>query len=138
MNKVIVAGSRKHPISSLGYGWLQAYHDIYGIDELVCGVAKCVDTDSLRWAKSLNIPYKKFPAEWQNFDIPLVLKKRKGNYEYNALAGVYRNSQMAEYATHLLLFPGGSGTNNMYKEAKAAGLHITDLREYHDLLKNFP
>lgn len=139
MKKVIIAGSRNHNISRLGYGWLEEYFNVYGIDELVCGEANGVDYDSLRWCKSKGIVTKSFPAEWTNFSLPLVLRKVKGNYEYNALAGVYRNRLMAEYATHLLVFPGGTGTDNMYKQSVEHGLDITDLRseEWYDLLINF-
>ena len=140
MNKVIIAGSRKHHISKLGYAWLEEYLNIYGIDELVCGKANGIDDDSYRWAKSKGIKIKEFPAEWQNFELPMVVIKYKGNYKYNAVAGIYRNGLMADYATHLLVLPGGTGTDNMYKQAKNKNLFITDLRgkDYYDLLMNFP
>lgn len=132
--RVIVAGSSKNHISKIGYGWLDKYLELEGIDELVCGLAPCVDSDARRWAVMHKIPVKDFPAQWQNFDLPMVKVKYKGNYKYNALAGLYRNGLMAEYATHAVIFPGRTGTNDMYRRAVKHNLIITDFREYDDLV----
>ena len=134
MRRVIVAGSSKHHISKIGYGWLDAYLDLDGIDILVCGMAPCVDSDSRRWALSKKIKIEEFPAEWQNFDLPIVKIKYKGDYKYNAAAGIWRNEIMAQNATDVILFPGRNGTDSMFKLAKKYKLKITDWREYHDLL----
>lgn len=135
--RVIVAGSSKNHISKIGYGWLDKYLELEGIDQLVCGMAPCVDSDSMRWAKMHKIPIKEFPAEWQNFDLPMVKVKYKGDYKYNALAGLFRNELMAQYATHVILFPGRNGTTDMFKRANKHNLKITDFREYHDLVIGF-
>ena len=39
-------------------------------------------------------------------------------------AGPIRNKEMAEYADAVALFPGGTGTESMFKEAKAADIKI--------------
>ena len=134
MKKVIVAGSSKKQITKIGFMWLDEYYNVYGIDELVCGMAPGIDSDAYRWAKSKGIKIKEFPAEWQNFDLPLVKIKYRGDYKYNALAGIYRNGLMADYATHALIYPGRNGTNDMYKRACKNGLEITDLRDWDELV----
>lgn len=132
--RVIVAGSSKKHISKIGFGWLDKYHEFYGIDVLICGMAPCVDSDARRWALAKGIPVEEYPAQWQNFDLPIVVTKYKGTYKYNAAAGACRNEQMAKAATHLVAFPGRNGTNNMCQLAKKYKLEIDDWRPYDDLV----
>ena len=134
MTKVIIAGGRKYRLSKIGWLWLAKYHEFEKIDVIVCGESKGIDTEGKRFGKINRIPIDSNPAPWQDFDIPLVKIAYKGDYKYNALAGHYRNEIMANKATHLLLFPGNTGTNDMYKRAVKHNLKITDLRNFLDLV----
>jgi hypothetical protein len=54
---------------------------------------------------------------------------KNGPYgKYNALAGHNRNEEMAKYADAVVLFSGGSGTNNMHKTSLKHSLRIFDRR----------
>jgi hypothetical protein len=113
--KTIIAGSRsildyctvKRAIISSGYQ----------ISEVVCGMAKGVDTLGLRYANEHNIPVKEFPAEWD---------------KYGRSAGFRRNVQMAEYAEALLAICDHtnynanivSGTQHMINIATNKGLVV--------------
>lgn len=84
------------------------------ISEVVSGGAKGADSCGERWARENDIPIKMFPADWKKYD---------------KAAGPIRNEQMARYADAVILFPGGSGTKNMYETAKRYGLKIWDFRK---------
>jgi hypothetical protein len=101
----IIAGGREYQFTNEDCSWL----DTLLIREVVSGCAKGADTCGENWAKSKNIPIKRFPADWE---------------KHGKSAGPIRNIQMAEYAEALALFPGGSGTRNMLKEATKRGLKI--------------
>lgn len=77
--------------------------------ELVCGKAKGPDTFGEEWAKSKSIIIKPFFPEWQ-------LHGKK--------AGMIRNTQMGNYATHLVAFFDGQskGTQHMIQYAEKKGL----------------
>jgi hypothetical protein len=84
------------------------------VDEEVSGDARGTDRDGESWANRHGIPVKKFPADW--------------NGPHKKQAGFVRNEEMACYATHLAVFPGGRGTADMVERAKAHGLTIWDYR----------
>ena len=107
--KTIVAGTRT--ITEMRFleealaacGWIPT--------EVVCGMARGVDTLGETWAKANSIPIKCFPANWS------LLGKR---------AGFARNAQMAEYADALILVWDGQsrGSANMLELAKRKGMRI--------------
>lgn len=79
--------------------------------EIVCGGCEGVDTIAIDFAKSFNISYKIFEADWKTF---------------GKAAGPIRNEKMAKYGTHLIAFWNGKskGTKNMILNAKQYKLHI--------------
>lgn len=107
--KTIIAGGRNERITS-DY-WLPLRS--MGITEVVSGCARGIDTDGEEWARKHGIPVRQFPADWERL---------------GKAAGFIRNRQMAQYADAVVLFPGGTGTANMLKEAVAAGIKIYDWR----------
>lgn len=82
----------------------------HGDIEIVSGGARGADrlgeiiAEKERWA------LKKFPAEWN---------------KYGTAAGPIRNTQMAQYSTHLICFWDGQtpGSADMIKKAKEYNLH---------------
>lgn len=108
-NKMIIAGSRR------GF----TYNEIrrcfldtkLSVSEIVSGCATGVDTFGEQLAKELNIPVKKFPANW---DL------------YGKSAGYKRNKQMAEYADALFAFryDHSKGTTHMINLARDMGLYV--------------
>ncbi len=111
--KLIIAGGRdyiRRPDDALK---LDLLHTEITITEVVSGCAKGADTYGEEWASSLDIPIKKFLANW---------------YKYGKQAGFVRNAEMAQYADAVVLFPGGKGTEHMYNMAKSHELKIYDWR----------
>lgn len=108
-NRVIIAGGRDLPICVYAIERVKKLLNKLEKDstELVTGTAK--GADQLVYEFKDQYPIKEFPADWD---------------EHGKKAGPVRNRQMAEYATHLILFWDGKskGSANMLKEAKKYGL----------------
>lgn len=108
--KTIIAGGRDYLLTP--EDWCYLYN--LEITEVVSGGATGADAGGEEYAVKHNIPIKRFPADWE---------------KHGRAAGPIRNAQMADYADAVVLFPGGKGTNSMFKIATAAGLIIYDLRQ---------
>lgn len=111
--KLIIAGGRDYIFKPDDPLKLDLLHDEIKITEVVSGGARGADTRGEEWASSLDIPIKRFPAEWN---------------KYGMRAGFMRNAEMAQYADAVVLFPGGKGTDHMYNVAKSYKLKIYDWR----------
>ena len=124
--KTIIAGSRwiedfdivKRAIEESGFG--------DDITEVVSGAAKGVDTLGENWAALHDLPVKRFKADWKNLKTkPLVI--RQNSYgTYNAMAGLVRNTKMANYADALIAVwdEASTGTAHMIREAKEQELVV--------------
>lgn len=125
--KVIIAGGRNE---RLGPKRLAILFDLMDdICEVVSGCASGVDSDAIDWAKKHDIPYKEFPANWNDLSHPeAIIKINKYGKKYDASAGPRRNEEMAKYADAVILFKGGSGTESMFKLAQKYKLKIYDYR----------
>jgi len=110
--KIIIAGGRNYQFTDKDVEKLNSIKHL--TTEIVSGGAKGVDSEGERWAKSNGIPVKMFKADWN---------------QYGRAAGPIRNKQMAQYADAIVLFPGGSGTDNMHANAVKANLKIYDYRD---------
>lgn len=128
--RVIIAGSRDFN----DYKTLKETCDYVlkdkGVEEIVSGKARGADKLGERYARFHKIPIADFPADWNDFSEPCVIKYRKDGSKYNALAGKKRNQKMADYAvgsngSGLIAFDmGTSGTNDMIKRALKKGLWV--------------
>jgi hypothetical protein len=107
--KLIIAGGRNYYFSKDDYARLDK---ISGVTEVISGAARGADSCGEKWAERNNIPVRRFVAQWQR------LGKK---------AGMIRNKDMALYADALAIFPGGSGSSNMKKEAKNKNLQIFEM-----------
>lgn len=107
--RVIIAGSRNITDPQ------QVAHSVimssFKITEVVSGCARGVDTLGEEFAATLNIPVKKFPADWNT---------------WGKAAGFKRNQEMADYADALIAIWDGEsrGTMDMIEKAKEKGLKI--------------
>ncbi len=108
--KVIIAGSRYLTDMKLVEDALDK-SGFYNITEVVCGMARGIDTLGRTWALEHNIYVKEFPAHW---------------YEHGRAAGPIRNLEMAEYADALIAIPSPDsiGTWDMIDKARANGLEV--------------
>jgi YspA, cpYpsA-related SLOG family len=81
---------------------------------LVHGAARGADALAADWAESQGIDVWAMPADWE----------RNGR-----IAGPLRNQQMLDDAKPALViaFPGGSGTRDMVRRAKAAGIEVIEI-----------
>ncbi|KKM08597.1 hypothetical protein LCGC14_1723590 [marine sediment metagenome] len=111
--KLIIAGGRDYTFSPADIINLDKLNERIKVDEVVSGQARGADTCGELWAKSLGIPVKQFPADWE---------------KYGKQAGFIRNAEMAQYADAVVLFPGGKGTEHMYNIARKHKLTIYDWR----------
>src|SRR6476661_8492494 len=100
--KLIIAGGRDYDVTQQD---IQALDTIPDVTEVVSGGAGGADACGEDWAAMRGIPCKSFRADW--------LKHGKA-------AGPIRNRKMAEYADAVVLFPGGKGTDSMFREATKA------------------
>jgi hypothetical protein len=107
--KLIIAGGRDYELTAHDHTLLLRLH----ITEVVSGCARGADYGGEVFAYDHNIPVRRFPANWNR---------------YGKRAGFLRNKEMAKYADAVALFPGGRGTEDMYKQAKSHGLVIHDFR----------
>jgi YspA, cpYpsA-related SLOG family/Possible lysine decarboxylase len=120
--KVIIAGGRGYIFAAHDAKRLDALRDRLPITEVVCGCASGADTEGRKWAERAGLPVKEFRPDWDR---------------HGRAAGPIRNGEMARYADALVAFPGGFGTSDMVRQAKAAGLRVFDWRDEPFLLKEF-
>jgi len=112
--RIIIAGSRNFSDYELLRDKMDLLISNMNEDDIqiVSGGCRGADTMGEDYAvERLNSDIKYFPADWKRF----------GN-----AAGPRRNREMAEYATHLVLFWDGSsnGSKNMLREAMNSNLKI--------------
>lgn len=100
--KMVIAGSRSFKDQQLVFKLIEISGASGFITEVVSGTARGVDKFGEEWAKSKNIPIKRFPADWD----------REGK-----AAGLLRNLDMANYADGLIAIWDGQsrGTKHMIK-----------------------
>jgi hypothetical protein len=110
--KVIIAGSRD--INDVQLVERAIQESGFVITEVVCGMARGVDTIGRLWAERNKIHVAHFPADWNRFG------KR---------AGHLRNAEMADYAEALICIHHDSpGSLDMVQLARARGLKIYEVR----------
>lgn len=86
----------------------------HGISAIIHGAARGADSEAGYWARRQLLAEEPFPADW----------KRDGK-----AAGPIRNARMlAEANVDLVVaFPGGRGTADMVRRAKAAGIKVIEV-----------
>lgn len=110
--KTIIAGSRNvTDFSILSAAILKAKREGLHVTEIVSGTARGVDQLGEQYARQMQLPLHRFPADWKKYD------KR---------AGVIRNIEMAENAQALIAIWDGKskGTKHMINIATSKGLKI--------------
>lgn len=114
--KVLVCGGRDF-FNRVGmYRTLDALHAQQPILLLIHGGAQGADSLAWQWARQRNIAVRGFPAEW----------------DYGGIAGQMRNEQMLQEKPDLVVaFPGGRGTGDMLRRARAAGVDIFHYSVHH-------
>jgi len=125
VNKMIVAGGRDFKGTFADFKKVRKAVRKYNIKIIVSGEADGADKFGEYCADILGLKVKYFSAAWDDLTAdPCVVKTRWDGSKYNVLAGFNRNKEMAGYVEYAFLFPGGSGTADMRKQAKEAGIKI--------------
>ena len=91
------------------------------ISEVVSGHAAGVDKLGEQWAGENKIKVTIFEAEWKNITRAGAVVAENKFGKYDKMAGLHRNTIMADHATHLIAVnEGTNGTDHMVKCMKEA------------------
>lgn len=114
--KLIIAGSRSiKAYSTVRTAILES--DLwakYGkAIEVVSGKAPGVDTLGEEFAAKAKLKVHDFPADWDNIKAPGAVIRRNSRGQYNAMAGHWRNEEMAQFADEALIVWDGASTGSL-------------------------
>lgn len=114
MTKVLVCGGRDFQNTVYLYTVLDDFHKAYQIGAVIEGGARGADRIAGYWARKNKIDLLIFPADWKT---------------YGKAAGAIRNQQMLDEGKPdvVIAFAGGTGTADMVKRAKAAGVEVIEV-----------
>ena len=109
--KLIVCGGRDFTDRAFLFAALDAVHRKRPIGTLAQGLCPTgADAFAVEWAKARDVFCIGFEANWR---------------EFGASAGPRRNQQMLDYGVDgVVAFPGGRGTADMVRRARAAGVTV--------------
>ncbi len=132
--RIIVAGSRGMTNRYIVYQWLDFLtknHDPIDI-VILNGMAAGPDSFGGDWGKSRGVDVWELPADWDNLDaLPCKIGINRWGKKYNKLAGINRNHDMGDKATHLVVFNlgvfGTSGSNDMKAYGEKVGLVVKEV-----------
>ena len=112
--RVIVCGGRDYHNDVRVREILDAGIDGQQITALAEGGASGADEHAEEWAIVRKVPVRTYPAQWA---------------KYGGAAGPMRNAEMlADFKPDAVIaFPGGKGTADMMRKAKAAGVRVIEV-----------
>lgn len=129
--RVLVCGGRDFNNYTTVCNALNSLFAEADIDLVIHGAAAGADSLAKNWAEEHDIKTLPFPAKWDDLETPPVVRRfrRYDGAPYNAAAGGVRNQKMLDEGKPDLVvaFPGGSGTADMVRRAKAAGVPIKQI-----------
>jgi hypothetical protein len=110
--RVIVCGGRDFRSPAQVFMALDGIHAETPISEVMQGGAPGVDEFARQWARHNKLPVWVSRADW---------------LKHGRAAGPIRNARMLEWMPDkVIAFPGGRGTANMVKQARAAGVPVVE------------
>jgi len=111
--RVLVCGGRDFADQCAVDRCLDGLHDELGITRIIEGGARGADRFAYEWGAINCVRVEHFVADWKT---------------HGRAAGPIRNQQMLEEGEPDLVvaFPGGRGTADMIRRAKAAGLKVLE------------
>ena len=113
--KILVCGGRDYGLTRDERNYildtLMKFYERHKVTEVITGGASGVDTVALNWAKDNNIIHYRCPANWK---------------KYGRAAGYIRNREMLieHKPDYVIVFPGGSGTEDMRHKAFVADIDV--------------
>lgn len=96
---------------------------------ILSGAATGADACVEEWALVNGVSVERFPANWNDVNVPGAVIRRsvRTGRLYNVLAGFQRNQAMIDSKPDLVLaFPGGKGTADAVRRARAAGIVVKE------------
>jgi len=127
--RVLVTGGRDYDDMASVFGALDELRAKHGRLTVIQGGATAgADYIARSWcAREKSVHMINEPAEWRDMTAtPCVPRRRRDGTPYNAAAGGIRNQKMLDdHKPDLVLaFDGGTGTADMVRRAKAAGVPV--------------
>ena len=115
MVKVLVCGGRDYDDGSQLDRVLSAAVERLGLDAIVQGGARGADTLAKEWGCHRRLQVETFYADWNGL---------------GKAAGPVRNQKMLDEAKPdcCIAFPGGDGTADMIRRARAAGIPVHEIK----------
>lgn len=112
--RVLVCGGRDYNDCHRVWTVLGDLHAVTPIAEIIHGGAPGADMWARTWGHSANLPVFEYAADWRR---------------HGRAAGPIRNQQMIDEGKPNLVvaFPGGRGTADMVKRARAAGIEVREV-----------
>lgn len=99
---------------------------------IIEGGAPGADRMAGMWALRRGIWHASYRAKWEDLSHPdAAIRIRANGSRYDAMAGHRRNQQMLDEGKPDLVvaFPGGTGTADMVRLAKRAGVEVIEVTE---------
>lgn len=109
--RTIICGGRNNRLSIADMQWLVRLRTDLPITEVMTGGAPGIDRDAKMWAIVNGIPSMEIRADWKL---------------HGKAAGPIRNAAMARWGECVIAFPGGRGTADMVRQAKASELRVIE------------
>lgn len=125
--RVLVCGGREYGLNRTDFtaqrrtereldAVLDEAHALVGIGSIIHGNGGRADSLAHEWAMTRGIPSLAWPARWRTHGNP---------------GGPIRNGYMLTLKPELVIaFPGGTGTADMVRQAKAAGVPVYQHRQF--------
>lgn len=111
--RVLVCGGRKYSDYFRVCQVLGSFHESRGIACIIQGGALGADALAKRWARFHEVALEEYAADWERF---------------GRAAGPERNTRMLHFGRPdlVIAFPGGAGTADMVRQARAAGVRVVE------------
>lgn len=113
MKTVLVCGGRDYHDREFLFLQLSTLHEEDKIEKIINGGAPGADTLSTLWAARTGVQFSIYRADW---------------HRHGMAAGPIRNQRMLDDGKPNLVvaFPGGTGTADMVRKARAANVKVID------------
>src|SRR6478736_3076638 len=117
LERILVCGGRDYDDQAMLFGVLDMMAEQMPIHRIIQGGADGADRLARLWCHSRKCAYENYPADWR--------KHGRG-------AGPIRNQEMLDdgQPTKVVAFPGGRGTADMVRRARAAGVEVIEIPQH--------
>ena len=130
--RVVIFGGRRFGNKRLFANTMVAFErEIGKITFVIEGNADGADAMGKRWAQINRRGVLTYAPIWEDLHtMPVKIKTNKHGARYNSLATLVRNQRMVDEGKldYAIMFPGESGTADMARRLKAAGVKIFEAR----------